>query len=133
MNVTITGSRYYLNDNNDIHTVLNSQLHVITHINVGDAVGVDAEAIRWAEHNKVPYTKFDADWPRYGKAAGFIRNKEMLQVSRGCIAIWDSHSAGTEHCIQTALSMDNIILVKVFKVLAPWRDLREPRIPCKKL
>jgi hypothetical protein len=44
----------------------------------GAARGADNMAARWAYDNKVPTESHPADWTTHGKAAGIIRNKEML-------------------------------------------------------
>jgi hypothetical protein len=42
------------------------------------------------------------EWNRWGKAAGKIRNREMIVPADGLIAIWDGMSSGTAHAIATA-------------------------------
>lgn len=54
-----------------------------------------------------------ADWAKHGKAAGPIRNRQMVQaaiairnMSHGravCLAFWDGESRGTWNCIQEAV------------------------------
>jgi hypothetical protein len=44
----------------------------------GGATGVDAAAIDWAVINWCPFIEYHANWKRYGKTAGPIRNQEML-------------------------------------------------------
>lgn len=44
----------------------------------GGAPGADRQASNWAHSNKVHHRRFKADWTRYDKAAGPIRNQEML-------------------------------------------------------
>jgi YspA, cpYpsA-related SLOG family len=44
----------------------------------GEASGADSMARDWAEYNDIPVMKFPANWSKYGKAAGPIRNKEMI-------------------------------------------------------
>lgn len=53
----------------------------------GGAAGADRIAQRWAKDmiGLVDYTKVDlvtvpADWDKHGKAAGYIRNQEMLDM-----------------------------------------------------
>ena len=50
------------------------KLHIIT----GECRGIDTFAAQWARDNNVPYNVFPADWKKFGRAAGPIRNKQML-------------------------------------------------------
>lgn len=44
-----------------------------------------------------------ADWERYGKAAGPIRNEKMAKLGADvCIAFWDGRSTGTAHMMEMA-------------------------------
>ena len=43
------------------------------------AKGADAIAAGWAISNDVTLERYFPDWDNYGKAAGIIRNKEMLE------------------------------------------------------
>jgi hypothetical protein len=58
-----------------------------THFKAGDAIdvviegeapGADTMAREWAEKRGIPVDAHPADWTKYGKAAGPIRNQEML-------------------------------------------------------
>lgn len=49
----------------------------ITLVISGHATGIDTEGENWAARNDVPYTIFPANWNRYGRKAGFIRNTLM--------------------------------------------------------
>jgi hypothetical protein len=44
----------------------------------GGARGVDLDARIWAKRHHVPCVTVVADWEKYGKAAGPIRNQRML-------------------------------------------------------
>lgn len=46
----------------------------------GGARGVDGVAENWAKLNNVPTSVYMADWEEYGRAAGPIRNSEMLEA-----------------------------------------------------
>ena len=78
----------------------------------GMARGADLLGVKFAEENKYQIKKFPAQWNKYGKMAGFIRNKQMLDYlaneSDECIVIafWDGKSKGTKHTIETANTMN---------------------------
>lgn len=46
----------------------------------GIAPSVDSLAEMYAEHNEIPVKRYPADWDRYGKSAGPIRNQQMCEV-----------------------------------------------------
>lgn len=48
----------------------------------GMAAGADAHAAEWARRNNVELAAFYADWAQYGRAAGPIRNRQMLTEGR---------------------------------------------------
>lgn len=68
----------------------------------GGAKGADSLGERYAKVNKVPLKIFKADWDKYGKGAGHIRNREMAEYATHLIAFWDGKSRGTENMINTA-------------------------------
>lgn len=68
----------------------------------GHAEGVDRFAELWATKKGVPARLFIPDWRTKGRAAGIIRNKEMLNQASMVVAIWDGNSAGTRFVIHTA-------------------------------
>lgn len=43
----------------------------------GGAKGADTLGERWAQEHHVKTTRFPAEWDKYGKVAGSIRNKQM--------------------------------------------------------
>jgi hypothetical protein len=50
------------------------------------------------KHGIVKYC-FPAEWKRYGKRAGFIRNEQMGNFADGLLAFWDEKSSGTKNMI----------------------------------
>jgi hypothetical protein len=46
---------------------------------------------------------YPADWNKYGKRAGFLRNAEMVSEADVLFAFWDGKSKGTKHSIDLAL------------------------------
>lgn len=67
----------------------------------GDARGADKLGAEWATHFQIPIQHFPAQWDKYGKNAGFIRNAEMGEEADALIAFWDGKSKGTAHMIKT--------------------------------
>lgn len=64
-------------------------------------------AQRYAVENDIPFRSFPADWKRYGKRAGPIRNIEMLHESNPDLVLafkenfdWSFTSGGTEHMVK---------------------------------
>jgi predicted Rossmann fold nucleotide-binding protein DprA/Smf involved in DNA uptake len=74
----------------------------ITSVVSGGAPGVDTLGERYAEENSLTCTRFPANWEKYGKAAGPIRNRLMAANADALIAIWDGKSPGTKNMIQEA-------------------------------
>lgn len=80
----------------------------ITHIVVGDARGVDTLAVLWAKEHSIVCSVFKADWNKWGRSAGYVRNQEMVNYAKKIdpkarvLAIWDKESRGTKHCFQYA-------------------------------
>jgi hypothetical protein len=79
MRVLITGGR----DFDDVE-MLNQTLdklhseHSFTVLIHGDASGADRLAGQWAESKSIAVEAYPADWKKFGKAAGPIRNQMML-------------------------------------------------------
>lgn len=82
-----------------------------THIISGGARGVDKRAAAYARANGIEFTEYLADWNKYGKRAGFIRNYVMVGKADAMIAIWDGKSRGTKHSIDYARSYGKQVFV----------------------
>lgn len=70
------------------------------HIVEGDARGTDRMAGRYADMRGYQCHKFPADWNKYGKRAGMVRNAEMYGFiagfeHRAAQLFWDGESRGT--------------------------------------
>lgn len=48
----------------------------------GAAKGADDLAAKWATHRGYDSIPYPADWDTYGKRAGYIRNKQMLDEGK---------------------------------------------------
>lgn len=68
----------------------------------GKAKGADTLGETYAIAKGYPVKSFQADWHRYGHAAGPIRNEEMAQYATHCVVFWDGKSKGTKSMIRLA-------------------------------
>ncbi len=68
----------------------------------GGARGADKLAEIYASSIQVPFKVFPADWERYGKSAGYKRNKQIVDYCDIVFAFWDGKSKGTQHTINLA-------------------------------
>jgi len=64
-------------------------------VNGGCPTGPDDDAKCYAEYHCIPTTFFMADWPKHGKAAGPIRNRQMAEYADHLLLIWDGESKGS--------------------------------------
>ena len=69
----------------------------------GGAKGADSISEKFAAVCGIPTKIFPANWDKHGKAAGFIRNKDIVDYCDMVIAFWDRKSKGTKHTIDLAL------------------------------
>lgn len=68
----------------------------------GTARGADKMGEHYASLKLFEVKKFPADWNKFGKAAGYVRNKEMADYADVLIAFWDGKSKGTASMIDLA-------------------------------
>lgn len=81
----------------------------------GHATGADALGERYAKEKGYKIEKHPADWKKYGKAAGPIRNAIMAEVSSALIAFWDGKSRGTKNMIDLANDRNLQVAVVEYK------------------
>jgi len=70
----------------------------LTHIIHGGARGADDLAHRWAKSRGLVVYRMVAHWDLHGKAAGILRNREMLQQEPQIVIAFKG-GAGTENMI----------------------------------
>lgn len=72
----------------------------------GHASGADTFGEEYAKAHGLRLSVFPAEWKKYGRAAGPIRNKQMLDyASEGCpviVAFWNGQSRGTKNMVTQA-------------------------------
>lgn len=73
----------------------------------GHCKGVDLLGEQFAEEHNIPIKVFPANWKKYGRAAGPMRNTEMIKYanesnSGAVLAFWDGESKGTANTIRNS-------------------------------
>jgi YspA, cpYpsA-related SLOG family len=68
----------------------------------GGARGADALAKRFAEDFGDTCIEFKADWEQYGKSAGYIRNKQMLEEGKPDLVVAFPGGNGTASMVALA-------------------------------
>lgn len=113
---TITNAFYVFNCIEESINQLELLEYNISHIIEGQAIGVDSIAGQYAKLTKITLLDdFKPDWKKHGKGAGFVRNKEMVDLCDRGIAIWDGKSTGTAHTISLLRKQDKLIKVYNYK------------------
>jgi hypothetical protein len=72
----------------------------VTEVVSGCAAGVDRDGEAWAERKGIPVRRFPADWKRYGRGAGPVRNREMAAYA-DAVALFPG-KRGTESMFEEA-------------------------------
>lgn len=103
MKVVFTGTRH-IDDIKVVRDCLRQAwtlMGPITELHEGGARGADTYARTIMEDAGIKVQTWLADWDRYGKGAGFIRNAEMVRLAHPDygVAVWLDGSQGTQHCI----------------------------------
>ena len=68
----------------------------------GHARGADSFGEKYASDEDLDLEIYPADWKKYGKSAGFMRNEQMADIADAVIAFWNGESHGTKHMIDIA-------------------------------
>lgn len=87
LNPTIDDINKYL----QMHNLSNAKFEVVS----GKAMGVDTSGEKFARYYNLKVHDFPADWERFGRAAGPIRNRQMAEFSDALLLIWDGKSKGS--------------------------------------
>lgn len=81
----------------DIEVVSGKQMS--TDPKTGHKYGADYYGERYATSRGYAIKPFPAEWDKYGKMAGPIRNALMADYARALIAFWDGKTKGTKNMI----------------------------------
>ena len=74
----------------------------ITCIVHGGAKGADTLAGQWAQSRNVSVEVYPAEWKKYGKAAGPMRNKRMLEEAKPNYVVAFPGGPGTKNMVRLA-------------------------------
>jgi len=78
--------------------LFNEKIEIVS----GGAKGADSLAEKVALISEIPVKVFQPDWDKHGKAAGHIRNQQIVDNSDIIVAFWDGESKGTKDTIDKA-------------------------------
>lgn len=118
MKTIIAGGREF--DDYELMTISLSDLPwTITEVVSGTARGADQLGELFAMDHDIPITRFPADWDKYGKSAGPLRNEEMAEYADACVCFWNgsTHRSGTYHMINFA--KERKLLLEVIRYEPP--------------
>ena len=108
MQVAVIGSRGF----DDYELVSKTLSNIdITLLISGGAKGADSLGERYANENNIETLIFKPDWEKHGKAAGMIRNTDIVDNAEFIVAFWDEISKGTKDSITKAEKLGKKILV----------------------
>lgn len=111
MRYAIIGSRTFC-DYEKLKEVLDK--HYISQIVSGGAKGADTLGARYANEKNIPLIEFIPNWNKYGKRAGMMRNKDIINTSDVVIAFWDNISPGTKNSIEYAKKLGKKTIIVSF-------------------
>lgn len=100
MRVAVVGSRFFT-DYDYVKSSLDkiSEVDKITVIVSGGARGADSLGERYARENGIEFVLFAADWNKHGKAAGPIRNKQLIEEGKPEMVVAFKPGKGTMNTI----------------------------------
>jgi len=103
LRVLVCGSRYYT----DYRKVLEQLRKLNAELVISEACrGADFLAVKAAKSCGIPYVEFPAEWERFGKSAGPIRNTKMLKGGKPDFALVFhpdvASSKGSKHMLSLA-------------------------------
>lgn len=81
----------------------------------GGASGADALGEKYARERGYSLRLFPAQWEKYGRQAGPMRNREMADNADALIAYWDGKSKGTKNMIEEAKKRGLKVAIKHYE------------------
>lgn len=114
--IVVAGCRYY-NDYCEaekyIDFCINNIKSKYTLIFVsGGCCGADSLGERYASENGYAIEIYNAEWSKYGKKAGPVRNQKMAEIGDYFICFWDGKSKGTKNLIDNVRLIEKPLRIK---------------------
>ena len=85
----------------------------------GAANGADKLGEQYAIERKLKIDRYPADWQKFHRRAGPIRNAQMAEVGEMLVAFWDGESSGTKHMIKIAKNKG--LIVHIIKIDSAYK------------
>ena len=117
MKVAVIGSRSFAD-----YGLLCRTLDAIPELSTivsGGAPGADSLGERYSDERGLAKQIYRPDWARYGRGAGKVRNKTIVDASDLVVAFWDGASTGTRHALDYAKQRGKPVRVVRFDSPAP--------------
>jgi len=112
MKLVIAGSRVFNNlekVKEIIEIAVSAMEKPVTTVLCGCAQGVDIAGAEWASERGIKVDYYPADWKKFGKAAGPIRNKKMAIDSDEVLVIRTKVSTGSENMAENTLEAGKVL------------------------
>lgn len=116
MNLIVAGGRDFTN-----YKLLKEKLDLLLSntdkeevtILCGMARGADLLGKRYADENNIDVWEYKANWEKYGKQAGYLRNSQMADEGTHLVAFWNGtvKGSGTKHMIDLATKKGLVVRV----------------------
>lgn len=81
----------------------------------GTAKGADTLGEKYAEERGYKIERYPANWDKYGKKAGYLRNKKMAEVSNACIVFLSSKAENKGSKMMISIATEEKLLIRVIK------------------
>ncbi len=79
----------------------------------GTARGADTLGEKYAEEKGYKIERYPANWDKYGKRAGYLRNKKMAEVSNACIVFLSSKAENKGSKMMISIATEEKLLIRV--------------------
>ena len=128
MKLAIVGSRTF-NDYNLLVNFIEKHYNPseIDTIISGAARGTDTLGRLYAKDNGYQLIEFPANWKKYGRRAGFMRNVDIIKNCDECVCFWDGKSQGTKHDIELCEQMNKPYKICRFDIINMLKEINNEK------